>query len=67
MTEEILAVIIVPYVTAFKGKHTCNMRMYKFSDVFFKVSNLRFWEKEHAFLIISRTPCGKSAPPTEQM
>lgn len=45
ITEEILAVIIVPYVTAFEGKHTHNMRMYKFSDLFFKVSNLRFWKK----------------------
>lgn len=67
MTEEILAVIIVPYGTAFKGKHVHNMRMYTFSDLFFNMSILRFLEKEHSHLIVSGTPCRESALSTEQM
>lgn len=47
MTEEILAVIIAPYVTAFEGKHTRNVRIYEFSDLFSNVSNLRFGEEVH--------------------
>lgn len=41
MTEEIFAVIIAPYVTAFEG-HTRNERVYLFADLFSNVSNLRF-------------------------
>lgn len=34
LTEEILAIIIAPYGTAFKGKHVHNMRMYTFQICF---------------------------------
>lgn len=67
MTEEILVVIVVPYGTAFKGKHVHNMKMYMLSDLFFNMSILRFLEKEHSYLIVSGTPYGESALSTQQM
>lgn len=43
------------------------MRIYMFSGLFFNMSILKFLEKEHSYLIVSRTLCGESTLSTEQM